>query len=303
MRVTHVRNATVAATDPERLAAFYADVWGLARVGASSGVTYLRGGGPENHILRVTGSDRTRLAGYAAGLPDRAAVDAAADELSKLPGICFLSGPEELTSPGGGYGIVIADVDGRRVELSADVAPAEGSYDADVKPTKISHVVINSPHADAYDGFLREVLGFTLADEMPHMKFYRCSTDHHSIAICPAPHASLNHIAFEVPTTADVLRGIDHLGSSVPLIWGPNRHGPGNNVFAYFVAPNDQVIEYTAEVQQIDAAAAPAPRMWLPEEWRVADEWAEQATLRPVPEARTAMLGAPEDELVPASTL
>jgi hypothetical protein len=135
------------------------------------------------------------------------------------------------------------------------------------------------------------------------MKFYRCNSDHHSVAICPAPHASLNHIAFEVPAVTDVLRGIEHLSPAVPLVWGPNRHGPGDNVFAYFLAPNQQVIEYTAEVQQIDQAAPPAPRMWLPAESRVADEWADESTLRPTPEARAAMLGEPEDEVVPASAV
>jgi catechol 2,3-dioxygenase len=30
------------------------------------------------------------------------------------------------------------------------------------------------------------------------------------------------------------------------------RHGPGDNVFAYFVDPTGIVIEYTAEVLQVD---------------------------------------------------
>ena len=33
---------------------------------------------------------------------------------------------------------------------------------------------------------------------------------------------------------------------------GSRRHGPGDNAFNYFVGPFDVVIEYTAEVQQID---------------------------------------------------
>ena len=34
--------------------------------------------------------------------------------------------------------------------------------------------------------------------------------------------------------------------------WGVGKHaGPGRNVFAYFVAPEDFVIEYTAEVQKV----------------------------------------------------
>ena len=36
--------------------------------------------------------------------------------------------------------------------------------------------------------------------------------------------------------------------------WGVGRHGPGDNVFSYFVEPNGFVVEYTAEVQQVDEA-------------------------------------------------
>jgi catechol 2,3-dioxygenase len=37
-----------------------------------------------------------------------------------------------------------------------------------------------------------------------------------------------------------------------PIEWGVGRHGPGNNVFAYFVGAEDIPIEYTAEVEQVD---------------------------------------------------
>jgi catechol 2,3-dioxygenase len=41
------------------------------------------------------------------------------------------------------------------------------------------------------------------------------------------------------------------------------RHGPGNNVFAYFVGPGEVVVEYTAEVQQVDDSY----RVGGPEDW------------------------------------
>ena len=36
--------------------------------------------------------------------------------------------------------------------------------------------------------------------------------------------------------------------------WGIGRHGPGDNVFSYFVEPNGFVVEYTTEVEQVDEA-------------------------------------------------
>ena len=45
--------------------------------------------------------------------------------------------------------------------------------------------------------------------------------------------------------------------------WGPGRHGPGNNVFTYFVDPFGFVIEHTADVLQVDDHY----RVGGPEDW------------------------------------
>ena len=49
--------------------------------------------------------------------------------------------------------------------------------------------------------------------------------------------------------------------------WGPGRHGPGDNAFNYFLDPFGVVIEYTAEVEQIDdsdLAGSPSDWTWPP---------------------------------------
>ena len=40
--------------------------------------------------------------------------------------------------------------------------------------------------------------------------------------------------------------------AGTPLEWGIGRHGPGNNIFAYFCDPDELVIEYTTAVYQVD---------------------------------------------------
>jgi hypothetical protein len=47
-------------------------------------------------------------------------------------------------------------------------------------------------------------------------------------------------------------------------IWGPGRHGPGNNVFGYFIAPFGAVIEYTAEVSEVPEDY----KVGGPEDWK-----------------------------------
>jgi catechol 2,3-dioxygenase len=34
--------------------------------------------------------------------------------------------------------------------------------------------------------------------------------------------------------------------------WGPGRHGPGNNVFCYFIDPEGFAVEYTTDMDQVD---------------------------------------------------
>lgn len=53
------------------------------------------------------------------------------------------------------------------------------------------------------------------------------------------------------------------IDAGYPIAWGVGRHGPGDNVFAYFIDPVGFVIEYTAEVLQVDDTY----RVRGPDEW------------------------------------
>lgn len=296
--VTHLRRVGITTPDPVGLAEFYEQVWGLVICDRREGTIYLRGSGSEHHLLVISPGERPSLRLVGLGLADPATVDEIAARLSTRPEIRLLSPPRELAEPGGGYAVHLADPDGRVLELSAAVSQVEPiESGAVVRPAKLSHVVLNSARGGALSDLLVDALGFRLADAMPHMRFFRCSTDHHSVAVTQAPHASLNHIAFEVPSREHVLRGIDNMNEhGFETVWGPGRHGPGNNVFGYFASPNRQVIEYTAEVEQIPPGEDPPARMWLPEEIAVSDPWASPDSARPTAHARELMLGDAEDQ-------
>ncbi len=69
---------------------------------------------------------------------------------------------------------------------------------------------------------------------------------------------TLNHVAFEMPDFNSVMRGMGRMkDNGYPIEWGPGRHGPGNNVFAYFCGPDEVPIEYTSDVLQIDDRYVP----------------------------------------------
>ena len=118
------------------------------------------------------------------------------------------------------------------------------------------------------------MLGFVLADRTKIMVFMNCDLDHHSIALGDTDNDALNHIAFLMPTLDAVRRGGGRLkDAGLPPQSGPGRHGPGDNAFSCFVDPLGIVIEYTAEVEQIDDRyRSGAPADWTLSPGRI-DPW------------------------------
>ena len=97
------------------------------------------------------------------------------------------------------------------------------------------------------------------------MRFLRCNRTHHAVAYVNSDISSLNHIAFEMRDIDAVMNGIGRLREAgYACTWGPGRHGPGNNVFGYFVAPFGPVVEYTAEVEEVGDDY----RVGGPEDWK-----------------------------------
>jgi hypothetical protein len=141
--------------------------------------------------------------------------------------------------------------------------------------------------------FYEHVLGFRVSDfSANQMVFLRCSSDHHAIALNRGAYPSVNHVAFEMASIDSFMRGIGRMKvkGQAPA-WGPGRHGPGNNPFAYFVSPAGFVIEFTSEVQQIDEATH-EPQVWprnVPEKM---DVWMTAGP--PTPAMRAVMAGRPD---------
>src|SRR6266567_4097915 len=133
------------------------------------------------------------------------------------------------------------------------------------RPLQVTHVVLNARDREACTRFAVDVLGFRLSDRTGFMNFVRCDRVHHAVAYAQSDNSLLNHIAFEMTDIDAVMRGIGRLkDAGVETFWGPGRHGPGNNVFAYFVAPFGAAIEYTSEVQRIGHSY----KVGTPEDWK-----------------------------------
>ena len=288
--ITGLRSVDLAVYDLNRSAEFYRAVWGLEPVAARGDTIHLRGTGQEHHVVTLRERPKAGLLAVNFEAPDRATVDALHAQ-AKGMGANIDSAPAQLSADaGGGYGFRLRTPEGHPLSISSDVARHADAASDPARPTKLTHVVLNSAAVEKQTAFFLDVLGFRWADSTKMMDFVRCCSDHHSVAFARGNGPSLNHMAYEMPNIDGLMRGAGRLKKNgFDIAWGVGRHGPGNNVFSYFVEPNGYVTEYTTEVQQIDDSYTPHDAKW----WENLNYWPCVWNMAgpPSPQARHAMSG------------
>ncbi len=254
-RVTGLRSIELGVPNLTQSVGFYSQVWGLEPVVSDGETTHLRANGTEHHAVTLRERPTAGMLGVHFAAVNRESVDALHDR-AKAAGVNVTSAPAELPrSAGGGYGFQFKTPEGHVLNISSDVAQHQNVNSNSSVPTKLSHVVLNSAKIDQQTSFFVDVLGFKLSDQTDMMDFVRCSRDHHSIAMARGNGPTLNHMAYEVAGIDGLMRGAGRMKKhGFNVEWGIGRHGPGDNVFGYFVENNGFVVEYTAEVQQVDEA-------------------------------------------------
>lgn len=268
---------SVALTVPDLAAAeaFYTGTWQLSVAARADGALHLRGSGADHHLLALHAAPGTpqllKVTLRARSAEALAAVAAA----TVAAGGTVERGIGPATDPAGGVALLVRDPHGRRFEIVQGDAlrPADAPPPPD-QPVRLAHAVLNSHAVDETREFMERAFGFVQSDRTRIMAFMNCDADHHSLAIGDTDNDALNHVAFLVPTLDAVMRGGGRLkDAGLPPQWGPGRHGPGHNAFNYFVDPFGIVIEYTAEVQQIDDRYQPrGPSDWTWPPGRI-DQW------------------------------
>lgn len=265
-----LRSIELALPSASRAAAFLTDIWGLIPAEVRGGTHYLRGSGSfpylvaleeaaENFVRTTTFlCSSGRLRELAAAISTRGLV----------------ARPTTSSDPGGGHGLIVELAEGELLRFLADTSEAEAIQGRRDAPVRLTHIVFNAADAEASATLTEEVLGFRVSDRTQGMVFVRCNDSHHSTAFARAGLSSLNHIAFEMEDLDAVMRGIGRMRDhGYAPAWGPGRHGPGSNAFAYFVSPFGPVIEFSTAVDKVsDDHRAGAPEDWTWPENRI-DQW------------------------------
>jgi catechol-2,3-dioxygenase len=273
--VAALRSVEIATPQLSGSIEFYTKVWGLDFAAEADGTVYLAATGSDFHVLELVPGDRTSLRKVSFRARSK-------EDLHRLfarvqeAGCQVVRAPGPSPAPSGGESFIIREPQGCCIEFVHGDRTKAARVVAE-RVERLAHVNINSADIEKLSTFYQQSLGFRLSDRSKAMAFLSCNSDHHAVVLADAPIYGLNHVAFLMPDLESVMRGsgrmVDH---GHPIGWGVGRHGPGDNVFAYFIDPTGVVIEYTAEVLQIDdsyRAKGPGEWIWPPgrtDQWGIA---------------------------------
>jgi catechol 2,3-dioxygenase-like lactoylglutathione lyase family enzyme len=272
--IAGLRSVALNVPDLARAEQFYTQVWNLEVAARADGVLSLRGSGSDAWLLALhAGGGVPQIRHVTLRARTAEALTAIATNVQRAGGK-LLAPAATVKDPAGGTGVLLRDPHGRIFQVvHGDEQRAESAPQKD-RPLRLTHVVLNSHAVDDTQRFLTDALGFRLADRTAAIAFMNCNEDHHTLAVGISDNDALNHIAFLMPDGESVMRGGGRMkDAGFPIQWGPGRHGPGNNLFNYFIDPFGVVIEYTAEVQQVDESyESHGPEFWKWPAGRV-DQW------------------------------
>jgi catechol 2,3-dioxygenase-like lactoylglutathione lyase family enzyme len=154
-------------------------------------------------------------------------------------------------------------------------------------PRRLGHVNFLTRDVPTFMRFLVDALGFQISDwvsdaDGPMAGFARCHFDHHTLAATSSPIDGLHHAAFETVSPVEIGLLGDHLArAGRQYLWGPGRHGAGDNIAAYFSGVDDIVIEIYADMQRI-VGDSWQPRSWSLDDPRLVNMWTTPTGLEPL---------------------
>ena len=191
------------------------------------------------------------------------------------------------TAPGIPQALVLEDNKGTKVQLFSNWNYLGDHHQVTgVGPMKLGHVAFITPDVQGVTGFYEKVLGFRISDWIgDQFVFMRCNPDHHTVNFFRSETTRVHHMAFELKDFAHVQQGCETLSMHrIPLGWGPLRQGAGHNIAAYHRSPDDHVVEYFCELDQMKnedlgyfeprpwhSDRPQRPKVWTPRTW--VDGW------------------------------
>lgn len=244
----YLHHVAFESAEPKKLANFYADVMDMELSKISD--AEWRCEGPRRQIVIVPGESKAMAyAGLACRNPEG---------LELLRQRALSEGLELLPSPSPYFksdAFALRDPDGHLICFGM-AKPSTTEHKGIQGPTQ--HLTFASLDVEAFVAFYEGKLGFQLTDRVLHSDgklataFTTSNNEHHTIACFKSDRIGVDHHSYEAGDWTYIRDWCDHFAShDVQLMWGPGRHGPGNNIFIFIEDPDGNWIEVSAELEVI----------------------------------------------------
>ena len=231
---------------PEKLAAFYGDAMQMSVEKLPDGRWHCAG--PQRHMLVAQGQAR--------GFDFSAFACRDADGLAEMRAQANSEGlaPADAPSPLFDQAFSVRDPDGNGVVfgLARDTGEGRGLRGP------LQHVTLATFDVQRIEDFYAGKLGFLVSDRVVNDKggiatsFMRSNHEHHTLACFLSSRQGLDHHSYEAGEWNVIRDWSDHFAArDIRLMWGPGRHGPGNNLFVFIEDPDGNWIEVSAELEVI----------------------------------------------------
>jgi catechol 2,3-dioxygenase-like lactoylglutathione lyase family enzyme len=258
--VTRIGHIALNVADLAAAAAFYEDVLGFVETERRDGASFLTCNERHHELVLLENGKNRGYAYLGVEVGDASALETAAARLQAAGGT-VLGGVID-----GGPGVdraLMVKSPGRHVYklfcgMETVAPPPSGD-----RPVKFEHISCKVANMRKEERFLTEGLGLRFSDRMGFLaSWWHCDDDHHGIALTRAPKSELAHYALQWSEFGALGRVADRLKERYDrrCIWGPSRHGPGNNQFLYFHDADGAMVECCTDMVRMSSGYE--PRNW-----------------------------------------
>jgi catechol 2,3-dioxygenase-like lactoylglutathione lyase family enzyme len=259
--VTRIGHIALNVADLDKAVEFQQEVIGMVETDRLGGASYLTCNDRHHELILSETHGKRGYAHLGFEVADAAALEAAGPRLTAAGGTVL--GSVSDGEPGIDRALLVRSPAGHVYKLFCGMETVEAPGPGD-RPVKFEHLSTKVRNMGAEERFLADGLGFRFSDRMgPMASWWHCDEDHHGIALTRAPRAELSHYAYQCRDFASLGRVADRLKAARgrKCIWGPSRHGPGNNHFLYLHDEDGAMIECCSEIAQMQADA------YQPKDW------------------------------------
>jgi len=140
---------------------------------------------------------------------------------------------------------------------------------------RLDHVNLRASDPKGMHDLLTGMLGMELSDRTEEFErgWYRAADGHHH-TLAVGEGSGMHHYSFDAWTIEAIVNLADRLAErDRTLLWGPGRHGAGDNLFSYFGDADGCVCEVCWGMERIDSAELRPPRVWSLQHSRVLNLW------------------------------